>query len=215
MIEVNESYEKSYAQIQKNFTDALQGGLELLDLARHAVETRNVISESELRKKEQFQDETKKALERAVVNTLVSFMVPPGDVRRIVGIVRSTADLERIGDNAVQIVVAIREANHEHTLLPEIDLAPVFDQVRNLVVSATNALLNEDIQQIDRNRAVEDSIDSSYRQLSRDIVAKMMSDPANIPGGLVLLNVIRRLERIADHAGNIVEHYISIVKEEA
>ncbi|MHA2621340.1 MAG: PhoU domain-containing protein [bacterium JZ-2024 1] len=210
-----ESYDSTFSEIKKHFAGAFEGALTLLDLARTAVESRQVLSESELREHERLQDDMKKALERAVVSTLVNFVVPPGDVRRIVGIVRSTADLERIGDNSVQIVVAIREANHQNIALPEMNLGSLFDQVRALVSSAVETLLNEDIQKISHNRELEQDVDEQYKRFTRELVTRMMGDTTIIPGALILWNVIRRLERIADHAGNIIEHYISIVKEEA
>jgi phosphate transport system protein len=214
MVATADAYGAAFDDIRKHFRAVFDGGLELLELAKRAVNTREVLPESQLREKEDRQYAEKRSLENAVVRTLVGFVVPPGDVRWIVGVVRSTADLERIGDNAVQIVVAVREANHQDIALPESDLAPLFNEVGRLVVSAVNTLWKDDMEQIDANRKLEDHIDEEYKELTRDLVTRMMSDPTTIPGALVQLNIIRRLERIADHAGNIVEHYISIVKEE-
>jgi phosphate transport system protein len=214
MIGTTESYDAAFNEIKGHFHGVFNGGMELLGLASKAVETREVLSESQLREVEERQDLAKKALEQAVVRTLVNYMVPPGDVRRIIGIVRSTADLERIGDNAVQIVVAVREANHEDLSLPDLDLRPLLSQVTQLVTSSVDTLLKDDVAQIERNLRLEDEIDEAYKQITRDLVTGMMRDPATIPGSLVYLNIVRRLERIADHAGNIIEHYNSIVKEE-
>jgi phosphate transport system protein len=133
------------------------------------------------------------------------------DLREIIGAIRISADLERVGDLGKNI--AKRVAAAAQTRQP----AKLFRGIESLAELALTQL--KDVldaygsRTIDRIAAVRDrdeEIDAKYTSLFRELLTYMMEDPRNITACTHLLFCAKNIERIGDHATNIAEtvHYI-------
>ncbi len=135
------------------------------------------------------------------------------DLRLVMAISKSTRDLERIGDEANKIAkMAIAIADSE-------DLPHGFSELRNLgrhVQEIVNSTLTA-FARYDVNMALEvvnkdKEIDREYTTAMRELITYMMEDPRNISRSMSVIWALRALERIGDHAGNISEQIIYLVK---
>jgi phosphate transport system protein len=133
------------------------------------------------------------------------------DMRFLVAVMKITADLERMGDSAVNIVQAARQLNKEPPLKPYVDLPQMSEQVQTMVRESLDALVRRDPEAAARVCKNDDLVDDLYRQLFSELMALMTGDPKTVTRAVHLLLVARNLERIADHATNIAEDVIYYV----
>ena len=130
------------------------------------------------------------------------------DLRFLVMTMKIASDLERIGDQAVNISHRAEELNKESLLKPLIDIPRMADIARGMVRDSLDALV---YGKPDAARAVitrDDEIDQINRQLNRELTSFMIEDPGTTTRCLNLMSVAHNLERIGDHATNIAEEIV-------
>jgi len=134
------------------------------------------------------------------------------DLRFITSAMRINVELERIGDLAVNIAERVVSLNQESQLKPYIDIPRMAEITKNMVKDVLDAFVNGDA---DLARSVcqrDDQVDALNDQVFRELITYMLSDPKTITRAVHLIIVSRYLERIADHATNIAEGVIFMVK---
>jgi len=135
-----------------------------------------------------------------------------GDLRLITSAMKINADLERIGDQAVNI------AENALTLIPVPPLKPLIDIPRmaqvaeKMIRDALDAFVKKDAALARDVLGRDDEVDDLKDQVFRELLTYMMADPGTIQRALALILVSRNLERIADHATNIAEDVIFIAE---
>ena len=210
--------ESSRASIYETFEQVYALALEVFRHAKNWSTNDNSPPIPEIQELERQQEVRKRELENSIVDALVNYMWGPSDVRRFVAILRSTANLERIAENSIQIVLAIRDnAAVASDIRSNPDLRTLWDQVEELLEDAVLIFLREQEEKIPALQRLEEQIDQTYRRLTNHTLHELEHNPSPqaIRAGFLLMNLVRRLERIADHGSNMVENYLSIVKEEA
>src|SRR5512135_2727299 len=134
------------------------------------------------------------------------------DLRFITSAMRINVELERIGDLAVNIAERVVSLNQEPQLKPYIDLPRMAEITKNMVKDVLDAFVNGDA---DLARSVcerDDQVDALNDQVFRELMTYMLADPKTITRAVHLIIVSKYLERIADHATNIAEGVIFMVK---
>jgi phosphate transport system protein len=133
------------------------------------------------------------------------------DLREIVGALRISNDLERVGDLAKNIgkrVIAINGNFNSKKLVIGVEhLAEIaLEQLKDVL----DSFANRDDARALRVRGRDDEIDALYTSLFRELLTYMMEDPRNISICTHLLFCAKNIERIGDHATNIAEtvHYV-------
>jgi phosphate transport system protein len=135
-----------------------------------------------------------------------------GDLRFISSAMKIGSELERIGDQAVNIAERTVELLKVPLLKPLIDIPRMAGLAQAMVVDAINAFVNRDADLARQICARDDEVDQINHQIFRELLTYMMEDPATIPRAVELILIGRHLERIADHATNIGEDVIYLVK---
>jgi phosphate transport system protein len=133
-----------------------------------------------------------------------------GDLRLITTALKITTDLERIGDNAVNICERVLEADREHERHVEIPRMAAIAQ--SMVRDSLDAFVRNDTTLAEQVIARDDSVDQLNKQIYLEILTYMAQDPQSIPRAIRILFVSKYLERIADHATNIAEMVVFMVK---
>jgi phosphate transport system protein len=133
------------------------------------------------------------------------------DMRFLVAVMKITADLERMGDSAVNIVQAARQLNREPPLERTLDLWRQSELVQAMVRESLDAFVRRDVELAARVCKADDDVDDVYRQTFRELMEMMTGDSRTVTRAVHLLLVARNLERIADHATNISEDVIYYV----
>jgi phosphate transport system protein len=134
------------------------------------------------------------------------------DLRFITSAMRINAELERIGDQAVNIAERVIALNQEPQLKPYIDLPRMAEITQSMVKDVLDAFVNRDAQLARSVCERDDQVDALNDQVFRELLTYMISDPQTITRAVHIILVSRCLERIADHATNIAEGVIFMVK---
>lgn len=134
------------------------------------------------------------------------------DLREIVGAIRISADLERVGDlgkNVAKRVVAVTDGRQPTSLFRGLEA------LANLALTQLKEVLDvyasRSVDKIGFVRDRDDQIDAMYTSLFRELLTYMMEDPRNITPCTHLLFCAKNIERIGDHATNIAETIYYIV----
>jgi len=135
-----------------------------------------------------------------------------GDLRFITTAMKIVTDLERIGDQAVNIGQRTLELNAEPQLKPYIDLPRMAERAQRMVKEGLDAFVARDTELARRVCAADEEVDALKEQIFRELLTFMMADPRTIPRAIRLILISRFLERVADHATNIAEMVIFMVK---
>ena len=136
------------------------------------------------------------------------------DLRFLVASIKINSDLERIGDQTVSIALRVRSLIREPELKPLIDIPRMTALAQEMVRKALDAFVRRDAELARSVIEADDDVDSLRDQVFRELLTYMMADTATIPRALALILISRNLERIADHATNIAEDVIYIVRGE-
>jgi phosphate transport system protein len=135
-----------------------------------------------------------------------------GDLRFITTAMKIVTDLERIGDQAVNIAQRVLELNVEPQLKPYIDLPRMAERAQRMVKESLDAFVARDTA-LARQVCEEDAeVDALKEQIFRELLTFMMEDPRTIPRAIRLILISRFMERVADHATNIAEMVIYMVE---
>ena len=134
-----------------------------------------------------------------------------GDLRFITTAMKIVTDLERIGDQAVNIAQRSLELNAEPQLKPYIDLPRMAEQAQRMVKESLDAFVARDTALARQVCAEDAAVDALKEQIFRELLTFMMADPRTIPRAIRLILISRFLERVADHATNIAEMVIYMV----
>jgi len=138
------------------------------------------------------------------------------DLRLLIAISKTTANLERAGDEADKIarmVVSIINDGAPRSL-PSLELRVAADLASGLLRKALDAFARLDVEAALSILKEDDLIDKEFDGFVRKLITYMMEDPRKISASLDLLFLAKALERIGDHAKNIAEFIIYVVKGE-
>jgi len=134
------------------------------------------------------------------------------DLREIVGAIRISADLERVGDlgkNVAKRVVAVIDGRQPTSLFR--GLEALADLALTQLKEVLDVYASRSVEKIGFVRDRDDQIDAMYTSLFRELLTYMMEDPRNITPCTHLLFCAKNIERIGDHATNIAETIYYIV----
>ncbi len=135
------------------------------------------------------------------------------DLRMVTTISKTIADLERIGDeaekigkNAANLVMAERNKGIFKSL------KYMSEHVISLLRQALDAFARMDVEAAVKVAGLDNEIDDEYDGIMRQLITYMMEDPRSIKASMDVIWTARSLERIGDHATNICEYVVYIVK---
>lgn len=134
------------------------------------------------------------------------------DLRFLTLALKIVTDLERIGDQCVSVCNRVRELNDEPPLKPYIDLPRLAEAARAMVREALDAFVRGDDVLAVRVCENDQMADDLNYQIQRELLTFMMEDPTTISRAMKLNYISKCLERIADHATNVAEMVIFMVK---
>ncbi|MBV5292736.1 MAG: phosphate signaling complex protein PhoU [Curvibacter lanceolatus] len=136
------------------------------------------------------------------------------DLRLLLAISKTTANLERVGDEASKIARMVKSIIESGSArqLPSTDLRVAADLAAGLLRKALDAFARLDTSTAVAILKEDDLIDREFDGFVRKLITYMMEDPRTISPSLDLLFLAKAIERIGDHAKNIAEFIIYVVK---
>lgn len=136
-----------------------------------------------------------------------------GDLRLIVAIIKTITDLERIGDEAEKIgFLASKLAGMDRPSDSYRELKTLGTHVSHMVRDAMNAFARLDVDDAFEVVREDEDVDQEYNAIQRQCITFMMEDPRSIKRVMNVTWTARSLERIGDHAKNICEYVIYMVR---
>lgn len=134
------------------------------------------------------------------------------DLRFILSVIRINADLERVGDLAVNIAIRAGETSE----LPQVDLPVDIPRLGTLAAAmirkALEAFIERDVHLAENVLKLDDEVDLLNRSAFRALSAVIQNEPLHTNQALHAMLIARNLERVGDHATNIAEDVIFLVK---
>jgi phosphate transport system protein len=173
-----------------------------LDLARKVCEKDDEIDQLEL----EIEEECMMIL--ALQQPLAS------DLRIIASALKIITDLERMGDNAVNIARITLEIGKEPIIKPLVDIPKMADIAQEMIKMSLDAFVNEDIALAEKAAERDGEVDRLYETVINDIINIITEKKELIKQGTKLMFIGRYLERIADHSTNICERTIYMITGE-
>lgn len=134
------------------------------------------------------------------------------DLRFITLALKIVTDLERIGDQCTNFAKRVKELNLEPPLKPYIDIPRMAKQASLMVTDALDAFVRSDDRLALKVCRDDQLVDDLLQQVQRELFTYMIEDPKTISRALRLIYVSKYIERMADHATNIAEMVIFMVK---
>lgn len=135
------------------------------------------------------------------------------DLRLVLAVIRATADLERIGDEASKIarnaLTLIESGNGVRGL---VEVRHISEHVRKMLRDALTAFARFDTELALQVVHEDDAVDDEYGSAMRSLMTFMMEDSRAIGPVLSVMWILRALERVGDHADNLAEYVIYLVK---
>jgi phosphate transport system protein len=136
------------------------------------------------------------------------------DLRLIVAILKINTDLERMGDQAVNIAQNTDRYLQHSEIKPFTDLPQMSKEVRALVREALDSFVKGSEALARDVLSKDDSVDAFKQKIFRDVLEHLKNNPADLEQGLNLILIARNLEKIGDHASNIAEDIIFAITGE-
>src|SRR5246127_2864028 len=134
------------------------------------------------------------------------------DLLLVLAVSRINNDLERIGDQAVNIAQASVRILRHPRVKPYVDLPRMSEVAEEMMRDSLNALVRRDVELAQKVLAMDDQVDHYRDQIFRELLTYMMGDSSVVYPSFELILVAKNLERIGDHATNIAEDVIYIVQ---
>ena len=146
-----------------------------------------------------------------VVRLLALHQFMAADLRFALAVSRINADLERIGDQAVNIAESAQRILRHPQVKPYVDLPRMTEVAEQMLRDALNALVRRDVDLAASVLNLDDQVDRLRDQIFRELLSYMVENPTVIFPAFELILVAKNLERVGDHATNIAEDVIYMI----
>ncbi len=188
--------------VEKQVIDALQSLLQGdSELAERVLENEDKV------------DSLEKLIDGECARVLALRQPAASDLRMIISVTKCVSDLERIGDEAAKVAkMSLELAEQGESPRGYVEVRHIGNHVRTMLGDALDAFARFDVQKAVDVAAEDNEVDLEYRSAMRALVTFMMEDPRSISSVLNIIWSLRALERIGDHAKNIAEQLIYLVK---
>jgi phosphate transport system protein len=134
------------------------------------------------------------------------------DLRLITTALKIVTDLERIGDLAVNIAERAKDLNQAPPLKPYVDTPRLAELAQQQVKKALDAFVSSDVAKAEEVLKEDDHLDALYLKIFNELLSYMMEDSKNIRRATALMFIAKHLERMGDHATNVAEMVIYMVR---
>ena len=150
----------------------------------------------------------------AACNKVIAKRQPTAiDLRMIITVLKSTADLERIGDKARKIA-RLGTVLHDQNAagIPDVELGHISELSLKMLRTSLDAFARLDVTSAAEVMRLDETVNTEYKALVRQLITYMMEDPRTITHSLDIMGIAKAIERVGDHAKNIAEYVVYMVK---
>jgi len=191
------------------------GGLveQQVDLATKAFMGYDMESAETVVQQDQLVNELEKNIDHECSEIIARRQPAAFDLRMLIATIKIITDLERIGDEAARIArMTMRLEGSDYYQDKYYEIEHLLELVKDMLNGALDAYARTDVEEVVEITAQDAKVDREYTSITRQLITQMMENPRNITRALDMLWTARALERIGDHACNVCEHVIYMVK---
>jgi len=153
------------------------------------------------------------SLDEACIQLIARHAPAAGDLRMVMTVIQMITDLERVGDEAKKIAKAARRIiDSEAAFVPKVELRHISAMVVDMLQRALDAFARTDPSSSPDIVRKDKEVDAIFKGIMRQLITYMMEDPRLITHSLDVLFIAKSIERIGDHAKNISEYVVYLVK---
>lgn len=150
----------------------------------------------------------------ALCNQIIAKRQPTAiDLRMIVSVMKAISDIERVGDKARKIArLGISIAGQPAAGPLNIELSHMTETALKMLRLSLDGFARLDLTLVTEAVRLDEQVNADYRGIARQLITYMMEDPRTITRSLDVLTIAKAIERIGDHATNIAEYVVYMVK---
>lgn len=186
----------------------------IIDSAVTSIQTQDLELARKVNEQDDEIDQLEMEIEKECIMLLALQQPLAKDLRTIASVLKIITDLERMGDNAVNIANVTLEIGNEPIIQSIIDIPKMAEIGRKMLKMSLDAFVNEDISLAQKAAERDEEVDSLYELVINDILNVITEKRELTKQGTKLLFLGRYLERIADHSTNICERTIYMITGE-
>ncbi len=206
-------FHEELAQLKQRLLDMSGHAERLVDLAIKSLLDRDRAIAEEVIAGDKVLNDLEVEIEQRAVRLLALQQPMARDLRFLVGTIKVSSDLERVGDHAVNMAEsAVRLVDHGGRLTPSPAIEDMARRARAMLSDALDAFLRVDGTLGREVCKTDDAVDALHDSVFRVLLTHMMESTRNIGPALELLLVSRNLERVADLATNIAEDAVYLAE---
>jgi phosphate transport system protein len=158
-------------------------------------------------------DRMEMEMDERCIRVLARRQPAASDLRMVMMVSKITRDLERMGDEAHKVaVMSIQLTENGKAPVGYVELRHIGKIVHKMVIKAMDAFAHFDVDLAVEVARKDKKVDQEYKSAMRELATYMMEDPRSITRCMNIIWALRSLERIGDHARNIAEHVVFLVK---
>ena len=150
----------------------------------------------------------------ALCNQVIAKRQPTAiDLRMLVSVLKAISDIERVGDKARKIARLGISINGQPGAGPlNVELNHMTDTALKMLRLSLDGFARLDLAVVTEAVRLDEQVNSEYKGIARQLITYMMEDPRTITRSLDILTIAKAIERIGDHATNIAEYVVYMVK---
>lgn len=186
------------------------GGLveQAIEKSTLILQTRDLATVAQVKAIERKINEENMAIDNICLEILARLSPVAADLRLILAIIKINTDLERMGDQAMNISYNVDHYHEDGAVALQLDLPSMAVLVKNMVREALDAFMKDDVVLAEKVLMSDDAVDQFKNNVFNKMVEYMKTHPDRIESALDMILIARNLERMADHATNIAEDVI-------
>ena len=192
------------------------GGMveERVRMAIKAIETKDAGLANEIRRRDYEIDAQEVEVEEECLKILALHQPVAVDLRFLIAVIKINNDLERIGDQAVNVAKRVHSIAEGERMEISMDYAMMAEKAASMLKWSLDALVNMDLDMAFRVMKMDDQVDSLHCQNYDYLKEILRRTPEHVDYLINFLTISRHLERIADHATNIAQEVIFLIEGE-
>ena len=209
---VRENFEKSLMELQDKILEISHLAAEAIEKSFNALKNQDIDLALEVIEEDVAIDELDVDINNFIIWLIAKEQPVSRDLRKIIGALKITAEIERVADFAVNISKATVKMGEGESFLANTKLEEMKDLSLQMLEKAVRAFIEEDIALAKEVGLIDDQVDDYYVETSKSITGRLKEQPEALNQMVQLLFINRHLERTADHITNIAENAAYLIK---
>ncbi len=209
---VRENFEKSLVELQDKILEISHLAAEAIEKSFIALKTQDIDLALEVIEEDGAIDELDVDINNFIIWLIAKEQPVSRDLRKIIGALKITAEIERVADFAVNISKATVKMGEVESFLDHTKLEQMKDISLQMLETAVRAFNEEDIALAKEVGLLDDQVDNYYVETYKSITGHLKEQPDTFKQMIQLLFINRHLERTADHITNIAENAAYLIK---